>query len=103
MDHVEKAISYVLVNKDKTLEEVTSKEDSISGDGWVNVHVAGVDAVKSVLAKLPQNEHVSWLGAQTVASPGPGDIKLQLPPDQIAGPIKEHAERCGLDFVVSTR
>lgn len=45
-------------NRTKTMEEITSAEDYISEAGWVNVHVVGVDAIKEVLSRLPQNESV---------------------------------------------
>jgi hypothetical protein len=45
-------------NRTKTIEEITSKEDFISETGWVKIHSVGVDAIKDVLSRLPQNESV---------------------------------------------
>ena len=87
-------------NRNKTLEETTSKEDFISEAGWVKVHVVGVDAVKNVLSKLPQDAFIIWL-AEMREQTEPADIKIQLPPEQITDAIKEHAERCGLDFTIT--
>ncbi|MFC1958787.1 hypothetical protein ACFLV6_02610 [Chloroflexota bacterium] len=91
-------------NRNKTLEEITSQEDYISESGWVKVHVVSVDTIKDVLSLLPQNEHVSWREDEFIILPDPTEqtnISLQLPPKQIIDTIKEHAERCGLDFVIT--
>jgi hypothetical protein len=82
-------------NRNKTLEEITSGDDFISEAGWVQVHVVGVEAIKTVLGKLPQNEHIFWadgLGEQTK----PSDIEIELPPGTIIEAIEEYAAQCGL-------
>ena len=86
-------------NRLKTIEEITSEGDSISETGWVRVHVVGVDAIKDVLSRLPEGESIFWcdemhIGQSTETDP-------QLPPEQIADAIEEHAEQCGLDFVIT--
>ena len=86
-------------NRTKTMEEITSGEDYISEAGWVNVHVVGVDAIKEVLSRLPQNESVGWCDELHVGKATETD--LQLPLEQIVDTIKELAKRCGLDFVVT--
>ncbi len=88
-------------NRNKTLEEITFKEDFISEAGWVKVHVVGVDAVKNVLSKRPQDEFIFWLAGMREQSEHT-DINIQLPPGQIVNAVKEHAEQCGLDFVITT-
>jgi hypothetical protein len=45
-------------NRNKTLEEIVSKEDFISEVGWVKVHAVGVEAIEAVLSKLPRNEFI---------------------------------------------
>jgi len=88
-------------DRSKTLEEVTSHEDYMSEAGWVQVHVAGVDAIKAVLGKLPEGEEVSWLAGlreQTEET----DIDIQLPPEPTIYTIREHAGQCGLDLMVQT-
>jgi hypothetical protein len=87
-------------NRNKTLAEITSKEDFISEAGWVKVHVVGVDAVKNVLSKLPQDEFVIWL-AEMRDQTEPADIKIQLPPEQTTDAITAFAGQCGLDFSVT--
>jgi len=88
-------------NRNKTLEEITSKEDYISQSGWVKAHVLGVDATKDVLSRLPQSELVFWCDGMHLVHTAETNINIQLPPEQIADAIKEHADRCGLDFVIT--
>jgi hypothetical protein len=85
-------------NRLKTIEEVTSEGDSISETGWVKIQVVGADAIKYVLSRLPQGESVFWCDEVHVEQSTETD--LQLPPEQIAGAIEEHAEQCSLDFVI---
>jgi hypothetical protein len=87
-------------NRNKTLEEIISNEDFISEAGWVQIHVLSVDAIKTVLSKLPQNEHVFWLAAMRSDQTSQGSINITLPEGPTINTIKEHAELCGLDFIV---
>lgn len=88
-------------NRNKTLKEITSIEDTVSKDGWVTIHVVGVDAVKTVLSKIPQNEFVIWLASMREQT-GQTDSIIRLPPGQIIDAVKEHARQCGLDFAIVT-
>jgi hypothetical protein len=89
-------------NRNKTLEEVVNGETKEGEDGWVNIHVTGVAAIKDVLSRVPVNEWVSWSHWGTVGPPEEGElsIQLELPPQDIINEIKDHAEKCGLDFTV---
>jgi hypothetical protein len=84
-------------NRNKTLEEIISKENYISEAGWVKVHVEGVEAIKAVLSKLPANEFVIWLAGMRDSS-GSSAIQIQMPPGETGNAIKEYAIQCGLDF-----
>jgi hypothetical protein len=88
-------------DRNKTLEEITSKEDFISEAGWVNVHLIGVDAIEAALSKLPRNEFILWLDALREPS-GQTDINIQLPPKQTSDAIKEFAGQHGLEFQIQT-
>jgi hypothetical protein len=88
-------------NRNKTLKEITSNEDFISEAGWVQVQVVGVEAIETVLSKLPQNEEVFWLAGMREQTE-PTDTNIQLPPGEIVDAIKEYAWQCGLDFQVQT-
>jgi len=90
-------------NRTKTIEEITSKEDFISETGWVKIQVVGADAIKDVLSRLPQSESVSWCDELHIGQITETNIDLKLPPEQIVDAIKEHAERCDLDFTVTVR
>jgi hypothetical protein len=88
-------------NRNKTIEEIVSKEDSISAAGWVNVHAGGVAEITYALGKLPANEFVTWLpGARSAA--GSRDVALQLPPAQIINQIVDFARQQGLDFYIQS-
>jgi hypothetical protein len=89
-------------NRNKTLEEIISKEGAISEDGWVQIHVVGVDAIKTVLGKLPQKEYVFWLAGLRSEQTPQNSVNITLPESQIIDTIKEYAAQCGLDLVVHT-
>jgi hypothetical protein len=88
-------------NRNKTLEEIVSKEDFISEAGWVKIHVVGVAAIQAALSKLPQDEFVMWLAVMREQTEQT-DIKIQLPPKQTTDTIKEYARQYGLDFQIQT-
>ena len=88
-------------NRLKTIEEITSKGDSISETGWVKIQVVGADAIKDVLSRLPEGESVFWCDELHIGQSTETD--LQLPPEQIADAIEEYAKQCGLDFVVTVQ
>jgi hypothetical protein len=89
-------------NRNKNLEEIISNENSEFENGWVNIHVTGVDEAKKVLNRIPAGEWVSWNGGQFVIPTDDAVIKQVLPPEEIVNEIKEHAEKCGLEFFVTS-
>jgi hypothetical protein len=89
-------------NRNKTLAEITSDEDFISEAGWVAVHVAGVDMIKTVLGKLPRNESVFWLAGLREEPAPQGAVDIALPPGPTVDTIKEYAAGCGLNLTVPT-
>jgi hypothetical protein len=87
-------------NRNKTLEEITAGANIVPADGWVRISVVGVDAINSVLNRLPQDADVFWL-AGPMQERSPGDsIRLQIPPESVTGIIREHALRCKLNLVI---
>ena len=90
-------------NRTKTMEEITSNEDFVSETGWAKIQVAGADAIKDVLSRLPQSEAIFWCDELHIGQTAETNTNLKLPPDQIVDEIKEHAERCDLDFAVAVR
>jgi hypothetical protein len=89
-------------NRSKTLEEITASEDIISEAGWVRVHVVGVEAVETVLGKLPQSEHVFWSAGLPQEQGPQSGAEITLPPDQAIAIVEEYAERSGVDLQVLT-
>jgi hypothetical protein len=87
-------------NRNKWVEEIVSKAVTDASDqGWVNIHVAGVEDAKAVLSRVPQGEYVTWLGGlreQTLQ----GGPSLGLPPASIVESITAYARQCGLEFTV---
>jgi hypothetical protein len=88
-------------NRNKTLEEITTGENIESKDGWVNIHVVGVEEIKDVLSRVPENEWVFWTGGWFVNPPEPATIQLILPPEDIVNEITHYAEGLSLDFHVA--
>jgi hypothetical protein len=89
-------------NRNKTLEEIISNANIISEDGWVHIHVIGVDAIKTVLSRLPQNEEILWLARLRSEQAPPGGLNITLPTGPTIDIIKEYAGGGGLDFMVQT-
>jgi hypothetical protein len=89
-------------NRNKTLEEIISNTNIITEDGWVHIHVVGVEAIKTVLSRVPQNEFILWLAGMRSEQTPQGGVNITLPEGPTIGTIKEHAELCGLDFMVQT-
>ena len=89
-------------NRNKTLEEIISNANIISEDGWVQIHVVGVEAIETVLNRLPQNEYIFWLARLREEQTPQGGVNITLPPGPTIDTIKEHAVRSGLDFQIQT-
>ena len=87
-------------NRTKTLEEIITGEPEIPEQGWVNIRVAGVDAIKNVLSRLPQDESVAWLPEPRALEVPEGDISFGLPSRTVLYIIKEHAAQCGLNLKI---
>ncbi len=87
-------------NRNKTLEEIISSEDIIFEDGWVQIHVEGVDAIKAVLGKLPPGEEILWLARPRAVQTPPSIINFVLPPESTVDNIKVDAEQQGLILLV---
>lgn len=47
-------------NRLKTYKEITTEEDTITCGGWVKITVTGKDALKALLARLPEGQEVIW-------------------------------------------
>lgn len=47
-------------NRLKTYKEITSLENTITSGRWVKITVTGEDALKALLARLPEGQEVVW-------------------------------------------
>jgi hypothetical protein len=66
-------------NRTKTLEEVTSTNPSEA----LLIQVSGLDFLKLVLDKFPENETITWIGAHWLQHCWTGNYgNLQLPPQK---------------------
>jgi hypothetical protein len=88
-------------NRNKTLEEIISGIDT-PGDGWVNLHVIGVDAIKAVLTRLPEKEWVFWAADWRLIYSPEDTVKIVLPDQPTIDIVKKHAIDCGLDFAIES-
>jgi len=87
-------------NRDKTLDEIINTENIISQDGWVHVHAVGLDAVKTLLARVPQNEYISWMGQLRSQQTLQDGVNIALPASSVIDGIKEYATEYGLHLKV---
>jgi hypothetical protein len=67
-------------NRNKMPQEIIASENFISADGWVQIQVAGVESIETVLSKLPPGEDIMWLSGPKSEMPSPGGILFSLPP-----------------------
>ena len=66
-------------NRTKTYHEVTNNE----------VQVTGIDSLKMILEKFPENEVISWFGSDWLKQTWNEDPKdITLPPEQITKSVK---------------
>ncbi len=89
-------------NRNKTLDEIVTGEDIISESGWVVIHGVNLEAIKTVLSKLPQNGQVSWL-AGLGSEPILQNFIIALPPQAIIDTLKECATEFSINLVVARR
>lgn len=87
-------------NRNKTLEEITSKENQLTADGWVKITVQGAEALKAVLGQFPPGEHILWLEASALGPAGPGAL-FTLPPREVVAGLQEFAQSLDLDLQVT--
>ena len=97
--------NYTLItgtNRDKTVEEIITGNNTVSEDGWVNIHVIGEEQLKAVISRIPANEFVLWLSSPRAVDISQSGVNFGLPPAATVDDIKEYAAQCGLDFAILT-
>ncbi len=88
-------------NRNKTLEEITSKENQLTGDGWVKVTVQGAEALKAVLGQVPPHEHILWLEASALGQAPSAGVLFTLPPREVVAGLQEFGQSLDLDLQVT--
>ncbi len=87
-------------NRIKTLEEIISTVSIVTHDGWVQIHVVGVEAIKDVLSKVPQFEEIIWFSELPSGQTPQNDILISLPELAILEILIEHSDHSGVDLLI---
>ena len=88
-------------NRLKSLEEITSNENTVTPNGWVKISAQGVDSIKNVLIGLPQHEYVFWVSQQWLNQAQVQADQIALPPQEIIDAVQEYCKQLGLELLVS--
>ncbi|MSP13444.1 MAG: hypothetical protein EXR62_10880 [Chloroflexi bacterium] len=89
-------------NRVKSLAEITTGADKATAEGWASASVQGVEALKDVLGRLPQNEKIIWVNRQQLEQAGNQAGTIALPPQEILDMIQAHCRQLGLALYVSS-
>jgi hypothetical protein len=82
-------------NRNKTIQEIITGNNTVSEDGWVNIHIVGLDALKGVILTIPENENVIWLSVPSAAE---FSIRFAFPPASAVTEIKTLAAQRGINL-----
>jgi hypothetical protein len=94
--------NYTLItgtDREKTTQEIVTANNTVTADGWVNIHVVGLDALKAVLARVSHSDFISWVSGRPADSAQFG-VTFAVPPADIVTAIKTYADRYGLNLIV---
>jgi hypothetical protein len=84
-------------NRLKNYDEIISDETVVNDKGWVKITVRGIDTLKAVLAKVPQNEEILWHKGEGLA---PGQKyktwTFTFPAQVVVEEIKEYCRQLGI-------
>jgi hypothetical protein len=86
-------------NRHKTVGEIISTINIVSKEGWVQIHVVGVDEIKPVLSRLPRSEDIMWFSKLYIEQ-SQQDIVFTLPEETTINNIKEHSKQLGLNLQI---
>ncbi|MFC1948141.1 hypothetical protein ACFLXY_09510 [Chloroflexota bacterium] len=88
-------------NRTKTLQEIVSNADEISE--LVDIRVTGVDALLTLLHKLPDGESVFWGIALRVGDTTGSDVILEYPDEITRDFILDYAGKSDIDLILESR
>jgi hypothetical protein len=94
--------NYTLItgtNRDKTTQEIVTAGYTVNTDGWVNIHVAGLNSIEQVISLLPAGEFVIWLSGPRSDDPQYA-VNFALPPADDVAALKTYADQHSLDLNV---
>jgi len=94
--------NYTLItgtNRDKTAQEIVTAGYTVNTDGWVNIHVIGLNALEQVIGLLPAAEFVTWLSGPRSNDPQYA-VNFALPHADDVAAIKAYADQNGLNLTV---
>ena len=84
-------------NRTKTLQEIVRKSDEVPG--LVDIRITGVDALFTLLHKLPDGENVFWGTGLRVGDTTGSDVVLELPDEITRDFIIDYAGKSGIELV----
>lgn len=87
-------------NRSKTAAEVMSPTDTVTADGWVQVHVVGVDAVSALLGRIQSNESIGWYSG--VWGDAQSGADFGFPPADIIAVLDARSQQNGFKLVTIT-
>lgn len=82
-------------NRNKTTDEIIAQVKSVTIDGWVDIHVVGINAIKDILSRLQGHEFIVW---QT--GPSSAQVTFAFPPADIVDEIRNYVMQCGLSITI---
>ncbi|UCD09382.1 MAG: hypothetical protein JSU79_01695 [Dehalococcoidales bacterium] len=85
-------------NRTKTLQEIVSNTDEISE--FVDIRVTGMDALLTLLHKIPDGESVFWSISLRVEDTTGSDVVLEYPDEITGGSIIKHAGESGIELIL---
>jgi hypothetical protein len=86
-------------NRNKTQDEIISRSNTVTADGWVQIQVIGEDAIKTILAAIPQDEWVLWLAGPIEPATTP-EVIFTLPPETIIEALKTQAQQSDFHLAI---
>lgn len=88
-------------NRNKTTEEIIAPSNRVTQDGWVQIHVIGVEAIKAVLTRIPGEEWVAWLDGSKMFKED-SEIAFAYPRNDIIEEFKAISRQRGFNLSVIT-
>ena len=88
-------------NRTKTLQEIVNNTDDLSD--FVDIRVTGVDALITLLHKLPDGESVFWGSGLRVGDTTGSDIVLELPDEITRDFIIDYAGKSGIKLILESQ